>query len=68
MTFEDVWREVKGLPDTALAQVPRALKEDTKRKLSRMSSEEVAVIVTTAIDEINHGSVTPLDTLIKQRL
>ena len=68
MTFDDVWREVKGLPDTAMVQVPGALKEDTKRKLSWKSPEEVVVIVTAAIDEINHGSVKPLDELIRKRL
>ena len=68
MTFEDVWRQVKGLPDMAKSQVPGALKEETKRKLSQKSPEEVAVIVAAAIDEINHGSVVPLDTLIKKRL
>ena len=25
MTFEDVWRQVRGLPDTAKLQVPGAL-------------------------------------------
>ena len=68
MTFEDVWRQVKGLPDTAMDQVPGALKEETKRKLSRKSPEEVAVIVTAAIEEVNHGNITPLDELVKMRL
>ncbi|MDO5325873.1 MAG: hypothetical protein Q4G00_04030 [Clostridia bacterium] len=68
MTFEDVWRQFKGLPDTAMDQVPGAPKEDTKKKLSRKSPEEVAVIVTAAIEEVNHGSVVPLETLIKQKL
>lgn len=68
MTFEDVWREVKGLPDTAMVQVPGTLKEETKKKLVMHTPEEVAVIVTAAIDEINHGSVKPLDTLIQSRL
>lgn len=68
MTFEDVWAKVQGLPDTEKVQVPGALKEETKRRLSRKSPEEVAVIVTEGIDEINHGSVKPLDTLIKRRL
>lgn len=68
MTVEDVWKEVKGLPGEAMVQVPGALKEETKRKLSRKSPEEVAAIVTAAIEEVNHGSVTPVDTLIKQRL
>ena len=68
MTFEDVWREVKGLPDTAMVQVPGTLKDDTKKKLSRKSPEEVSLIVAAAIDEINHWSVLPLNTLIKSRL
>ena len=68
MTFEDVRSKVQGLPDTAMVQVPGALKEETKKKLSRKSPDEVAVIVTAAIDEINRGSILPLDTLIKQKL
>lgn len=68
MTFEDVWRQVKGLPDTAKLQVPGILKEDTKKRLCRKSPEEVAVIVTAAIEKVNHGSVLPLDELIKSRL
>ena len=68
MTFEEMWLKVQGLPDTAMVQVPGILKEETKKRLSRKSPEEVAVIVTAAIEEVNHGSVTPVDTLIKQRL
>ena len=68
MTFEDVWREVKGLPDTAMVQVPGALKEETKRRLSRKSPEEVAAIVAAAIEEVNHGIIVPLDELVKRRL
>ena len=68
MSFDDMWREVRGLPDTAMVQVPGVLKDETKKKLSRKSPEEVAVIVTAAIEEINHGSVLPLDTLIKKKL
>ena len=40
----------------------------TKKKLERKTPEEVAAIVTAAIDEINHGSITPLDELINSRL
>lgn len=68
MTFDELWAEVQGLPDTAKMQVPNILSESTKKKLSRKTPEEVGRIVTTAIDEVNHGSVEPLENLIKKRL
>lgn len=68
MTFEDVWRQVKGLPDTAKLQVPGVLSQDTKKKLGKRSPAQIKVIVEQAIDEVNHGSVVPLDELIKRQL
>lgn len=68
MTFEELWTEVQGLPDAAKLQVPGILSEATKKKLSRKTPEEVAVIVKAAIEEVNHGSVDPLENLIKKRL
>lgn len=68
MTFDELWARVKGLPDTAMVQVPFVLTVSTKKKLERKTPVEVASIVTVAIDEVNHASVTPLDELIKRRL
>ena len=68
MSFDELWTQVKGLPDTAMMQVPLVLTASTKKKLERKTLEEVAAIVAAAIDEINHGSVTPLDELINRRL
>lgn len=68
MTFEDVWRQVRGLPDTAIQQVPGVLSADTKKLLSRLTPEEVSKIVASAIEEVNHGSITPLDELVMMRL
>lgn len=68
MTFEDVWKEVKGLPNTARIQVPGVLSESTKMKMAELSPEEVCRIVAEAIEDVNNGSVVPLDTLIKNRL
>lgn len=68
MSFEDVWGQVHGLPDTAIAQVPRVLSEATKSKLARKTPEEVSRIVAQAIEKVNRGSVKPLDELIKNRL
>ena len=68
MTFEEIWVQVQGLPEEAKRRVPETLKEDTKRRLSRRTPQEIEKIVTEAIDEVNHGSVAPLDELIKRRL
>ncbi len=68
MTFEDVWKHVEGLPDTAKIQVPGVLSAATKRKLAKMTPDDVSKIVLAAIEEVNRGSVTPLDELIKKRL
>jgi len=68
MTFDDLWREVQGLPEMAKIQVPDVLSELTKMKLMRKAPEEVSRIVAQAIEEVNNGSVEPLDTLIKNRL
>ena len=68
MSFEGICAQVQGLPQEAINLVPEALTEDAKRRLSNKSPVEVAEIVTAAIEEVNHGSIAPLDTLIKQRL
>lgn len=68
MTFDDLWRKVQGLPDTAKLQVPGTLSESTKMKMAELSPEEVCRIVAEAIEDVNNGSVEPLDTLIKNRL
>jgi len=53
MTFDDLWREVEGLPETAKIQVPGVLSENTKRKLCKHSPIEVSKIVHAAIEEVN---------------
>ena len=68
MTDELLWTRVQGLPDTAKLQVPGVLSAATKKKLTKMTPEDVSKIVLAAIEEVNRGSVTPLDELIKKRL
>lgn len=68
MTFEELWEQVSGLPDTAKIQLPRVLSIETKKKLEKKSPAEIGRIVAQAIEEVNNGSVEPLDTLIKNRL
>ena len=68
MTFDELWTQVKGHPDMAKLQVPNALTVSTKRKLEEKNPEDIEKIVSAAIDEVNHGSVSPLDELIRKRL
>jgi hypothetical protein len=48
--------------------VPKVLSKETKKRLEKLKPEEVSVIVAQAIDEVNQGSVVPLDELIRKRL
>ena len=68
MTFDEMLRNVEGLPDAAMMQVPRVLSEATKKKLDRKTPDEISRIVAEAINEVNRGSVKPLNELIRQRL
>ena len=68
MTFDELWTQVKGLPDMAKLQVPDVLTVSTKRKLEQKTPEDIEKIVSAAIDEVNHGSVITLDELIRRRL
>lgn len=68
MTFDELWAQVKGLPGTAMVQVPLVLTVSTKKKLERKTPEEIEQIVSSAIEEINHGSINPLDEQINRRL
>ena len=68
MTFDELWARVRGLPDTAMVQVPGVLSESTKKKLEKRSPEEIGKIVADAIEKVNRGSIEPLDILIKRRL
>lgn len=67
MTFEEVWSQVRGLPEQAVRQVPETISSDTKRRLSKLAPDKVSVIIKGAIDEINHGSVERLDNLIRNK-
>lgn len=68
MTFEEIWKEVKGLPEAAMIHVPGTLSVSTKKRLARLNPENVSKIVNAAIDEVNHGSIISLDELIRRRL
>ena len=68
MTFVELWEQVSGLPDTAKIQVRGVLSIETKKKLEKKSPAEIGRIVAQAIEEVNRGSVKPLDELIRERI
>ena len=68
MTFEDLWKQVKGLPDTAMAQIPDVLSDNTKKRLAKRSPNEVKEIILSAIYEVDHGSVSRLEEQVQKRL
>lgn len=71
MTFEEYWTEVeklKVLPATAIQQLPSSLSENTKKKLMKRLPDETVRLITTAIEEINRGSIESIDSLVRRRL
>lgn len=54
--------------DMSLEQVPQILSNETKKRLSRKTPEEVSRILKEAIDEINRGSVETVDALTQKKL
>lgn len=71
MTFEEKWKQVEQLnilPNTAIRQIPQVLSEKTKSLLIKKTAQEIAEIVNSAVDEIDHGSVETVDTLVLKRV
>ncbi len=71
MTFEEYWIEVeklKILPHMAIVQLPASLSDYTKKRLMKRNPAETAEILRAAIDEINHGSVESIDSLVRKKL
>ncbi len=71
MTFEEYWVGVEELgvfSNTAIKQLPLSLSGETKRKLKKLSPEETVEILEAVIDEVNHGSVERIDSLVRKKL
>ena len=64
--FEELWKQVEGIPDGAKKQIPQDLSDSTKRKLEKLSPETIAEIINKAFEEINKGSVLEMDALIRK--
>lgn len=64
--FEELWKQVEGIPDGAKKQISQDLSDSTKRKLEKLSPETIAEIINKAFEEINKGSVLEMDVLIRK--
>ena len=70
MTFEDYWTAVERLrilPGMAIQQLPSSLSIETKKRLMRLKPEETAEMLRDAIEEVNHGSVESIESLVKRK-
>ncbi len=63
--FDELWRQVEGIPEGAKKQLPRDLSDRTKKKLEKLSPEEISAIVNKAFEKVNSGSVKEIDVLIR---
>lgn len=65
---QKVWLSSPTMHGEEQYWVPLVLKVSTKKKLEQKTPEEIEQIMSAAIEEINHGCITPLDELINRRL
>lgn len=71
MTFEEILDQAcksASLTEMARIQLPNALSVDTKEMLLKLPAEEVGVVLSSAIDAVNHGSIKPIDKLVREQL
>ena len=71
MSFEDFWKEIEKqhiLPAMAIDTLPLVLSGDTKECLSGKTPIEAIRILSSAIEQVDNGSIETLDMLVGKRL
>ena len=71
MSFEELLDqacESAILPEMARLLLPSTLSEGTKNMVLKLNPEEFSMILKTAIDQIDHGSVESVDALVRKAL
>lgn len=69
MEFKALLNELKGvLPTMAIQLLPYVLSEKTQQHLCKLGQEDSGRILSTAIEQINSGSVETIDTLTQKIL
>ncbi len=64
--FEELWKQVEGIPEGAKKQLSTDLSERTKKKLEKLSPEEISTVVNKAFEKVNNGSIEEMDALIRK--
>lgn len=60
--------KVPGFSEITKSQVSDAMSPDTKKRLEKYSPFEIGAMVRFAIDEIEHGSIETVDSLVRRQL
>lgn len=71
MQFEELWDEIgkqNQLPQAAIDTVPSMLSEATKIMLQTMNPHDVCVIIKDSINEVDEGSVMPLNSIVLKKI
>lgn len=71
MSFEKLLDEACAatrLPEMARIQLPSVISDESKKMVMQLSPNELGILLSKVIDEINHGSVMSIDTLIRKYL
>ena len=64
--FEELWKQVEGIPEGVKKQLSADLSDRTKRKLEKLTPKELEDVVNTVFEEISKGSVETIDSLIRK--
>ena len=64
--FDELWKQVEGIPEGVKKQLSADLSDKTKRKLEKLTPKEMEDVVNTVFEEISKGSVETIDSLIRK--
>lgn len=66
--FDELWRQVEGIPEGVKKQISLDLSDKTKKKLERCSPKEIENIISRSIEEVHRGSVEKIDLLVRRQV
>lgn len=64
--FEELWKQVEGIPEGVKKQLSADLTDRTKRKLEKMTPKKVEEAINKALEEVKNGSVETIDSLVRK--
>ena len=64
--FDELWKQVEGIPEGVKKQISADLSDRTKRKLEKLSPKDVEEAVNKTLAEVDKGSIETVDPLIRR--